>query len=107
MFQLFVNVIDVDFGTVDDLVADIFIDRTLDPSPTFTPTGSYGGGSGGSIRLQFRVECNDNYFGLDCGTFCVDTDDSSGHFTCGSNGERICLPGWSEPDTNCLTREIQ
>ena len=107
MFQLFVNVIDIDLGSADDLIANIFIDRMLDPSDTFTSTESYGTGSGGSIRLQFKVECNDDYYGLDCGTFCMDTDDSSGHFTCGSNGERICLTGWSGPTTNCLTRKVQ
>ena len=105
MFQLFVRVVDIDTVT-DDLIANIFIDRTMNPREIFTPTQSYGSGSGGSIRLQFKVECNNGYYGADCGTFCIDTDDTSGHFTCGSNGEMICLPGWSEPTSNCLTRKL-
>ena len=35
---------------------------------------------------------------------CVNTDSSSGHYTCGSNGEKRCLTGWSNPSGNCLTR---
>ena len=107
MFQLFVNVIDIDTPIRSDLIANIFIDLILVPSATFTSTQDYGTGSGGSIRLQFKVECDDNLYGHDCGTFCVDSDDSSGHFTCGSNGERICLSGWSDPTTNCITRMFQ
>ena len=105
MFQLFVNIIDIDVLD-NDLIANIFIDLSLELNDAFTAMESYGTGSGGSIVLQFKVECNDNYYGLDCGTFCVDTDNTSGHFTCGSNGERICLLGWSEPTTSCLTRKL-
>ena len=34
----------------------------------------------------------------------MSTDSSSGHYTCGSNGEKRCRAGWSNPSGNCLTR---
>ena len=104
MFQLYVNVQDID-PQFHDLIADIFIDLILDPSESFNPVGTYGMRSGGSITLQFKVMCNADYYSLDCATFCVDTDDDTGHFNCSSTGEKLCLPGWSEPTTNCLTRK--
>ena len=105
MFQLFVNIIEVD-PVFNDLIANIFIDMVLNPSESFTSMGTYGTGSGGSITLQFKVTCHTNFYGPNCTTFCIDTDDNTGHFTCGSNGEKLCLTGWSEPSGNCLTRKL-
>ena len=93
-------------GIYHDLIANIFIDHILEPSEDFTSVGTYGRGNGGNITMQFKVSCDTDYYGLNCGTFCRDTNTSSGHFTCGSNGDKICLPGWSEPTTNCLTRKL-
>ena len=57
---------------------------------------SYNGDHGNSrIQLSFRVQCEESFFGQNCTTFCQPTDDSTGHYTCGSNGERICLQGYS------------
>ena len=94
---------DFDSGSDNELIADIIINLNLLPSESFNSVGKYGTGAGGSITLQFKVECDDNYYGLDCGTFCEDTDDNTGHFTCNSDGEKVCLSGWVEPSSNCLT----
>ena len=105
-FQLLVNVEDYDSDSDNELIANIFIDLFLFPGDGFNSVGSYGTNTGGYITLQFKVECNDNYYGLDCGRFCEDTDDDTGHFTCNSNGDKVCLPGWSKPSSNCLTCEL-
>ena len=33
---------------------------------------------------------------------CELQDDSSGHFTCDINGNKVCLPGYQNPRTNCV-----
>ena len=104
MFQLFVNVIDRDVS-YHDLIANIRINLILNPNASFTSLGKYGTGNGGSITLQFKVTCNTNYYGHTC-THCTDTDDNTGHFTCGSNGEKLCLTGWSGPTGNCTSRKL-
>ena len=38
--------------------------------------------------------------------YCVATDSESGHYTCGSSGEKVCLEGWTNPTQHCLTREL-
>jgi len=57
------------------------------------------------IQLSFRVQCDHNFYGRNCSTFCVHTDNSTGHHACGANGERVCLNGWRNPSENCLTRK--
>ena len=44
--------------------------------------------------------CREGYFGPDCG--CSPRDDSTGHFTCDTNGIKVCLPGYQNPQTNCV-----
>ena len=52
-------------------------------------------------------DCAANYYPEgECDVFCVPRDDSGGHFTCNPvTGERECLGGFTDPETNC-TREV-
>ena len=84
---------------------DIYIEINISPSSVFTSSAYYDGDHGNArIQLSFRVQCSSNYYGSNCGTYCVSTDSSGGHYTCGSNGEKRCRTGWSNPPGNCLTR---
>ena len=40
-------------------------------------------------------------YGDNCTVLCEPRDDTLGHYTCGSAGERVCLEGYGNPDTNC------
>lgn len=85
---------------------DIYIHRTLASSSSFTDPTYYSGDYGNAmIQLSFRVQCDHNFYGRNCSTFCVHTDNSTGHYACGANGERVCLNGWRNPSENCLTRK--
>lgn len=58
------------------------------------------------LTARFNVWCDPNYHGSDCATYCVATDSvNGGHYTCDSNGQKICNNGYSNPANNCLTRE--
>lgn len=59
-----------------------------------------------TLDFQMMVYCEDNYYGKKCDKYCYGQDhDSTGHFTCDVNtGEKICLPGWEQPATNCKVR---
>ena len=104
-FQLYVRVVDEDSGNSDDHVDDIYIDISLSVSSSFTTQTDFYGDHGNSrIRLAFRVRCNANYYGSDCATYCVNTDDSTGHYTCGPDGTKNCLSGWT--GTECNTRKF-
>lgn len=61
--------------------------------------------SGERTNLVFRgmtLVCKEGYFGPDCGSPCISQNDSTGHFTCGVNGAKVCLPGYQNPETNCV-----
>uniref|UniRef100_K1PXU0 Delta-like protein n=1 Tax=Magallana gigas TaxID=29159 RepID=K1PXU0_MAGGI len=53
-------------------------------------------------RLNFSLAsyCDQNYYGEDCSINCVPEDfGCNGHYRCGADGAKICLPGWKGP--NC------
>ena len=105
--SLFIKVEDYDLSNPDDHVDNVYATITLTPSSSFTSIRTYNGIYGNSrIELSFRLQCSSNFYGSDCATYCVPRDDSGGHYSCGTNGQRICLSGWSGPSNNCLTREL-
>ena len=55
-----------------------------------------------TFSLNLRAVCKENYYGSDCSMICEPQDDSTGHFTCGGNGNRVCLLGYQNPGTNCV-----
>ena len=102
--RLFIEVEDYDSFNSDDHVDDIYVTISLTPSSSFTSRTAYNGVHGNSrIELSFRVQCTTNFYGSNCATYCVARDDSGGHYSCGSNGEKLCLSGWSDPTTDCTT----
>ena len=70
----------------------------------------------GNFREPDCVECDDNFQGKNCDTCienyypqgvctkeCTLRDDPLGHYTCDSNGDIVCLPGYTDISTNCVT----
>lgn len=57
------------------------------------------------FKIRVRLYCQANYYGSDCSVHCVPQDNNSGHYTCGSNGEKICNTGYTNSAGNCLTRK--
>ena len=99
---LFIEVEDNDLF-FDDHVDDVYATITQSPSSSFSSRQtSYTGVHGNSrIELSFRVQCTGDFYGSNCAINPVARDDSRGHYRCGSNGETICLSGWSEPVSDC------
>ena len=56
-------------------------------------------GSVSPRQFRVRVKCSANYYNTTCTTFCRPRDDQFGHYTCGLNGEKVCLAGWQ--GSNC------
>ena len=45
------------------------------------------------VDMRFRVMCQQNYYGADCVTFCMDQSDDvdvNGYYTCNSDGSIQC-----------------
>lgn len=47
-----------------------------------------------TLRFEYRVKCEEYYYGRGCENVCRPRDDSFGHFTCSTTGKRVCLSGW-------------
>lgn len=53
------------------------------------------------LDLRWRVVCATDYYGSNCSVYCKAMNDSGGHYTCDSNGNKECLRGWVLPGSNC------
>ena len=106
--RLYIKVEDYDSYNSNDDVDNVDVTITLMPNSTFTPRQWYTGVYGNSrIELSFRLQCGSNLYGSNCTTFCVARNDSEGHYSCGSDGQKMCLMGWTEPTNNCTVRKYQ
>ena len=46
------------------------------------------------LSYSYRVVCDANYYGDKCLDICKARDDNRGHYTCGEDGQKVCLSGW-------------
>ena len=88
----------------DPLSSDDVIDRqqrkvTVLPTSWVSPTKwrqTSLGGSPSTTILQYSVQCNQDYYGPSCTTYCIARDDDiAGHYTCDkASGHKVCRAGW-------------
>ncbi|XP_062872556.1 delta-like protein C [Trichomycterus rosablanca] len=46
------------------------------------------------LRYSYHVLCDELYYGESCSDYCRPRDDTFGHYSCDSSGQRICNAGW-------------
>ena len=101
-FQLYVEVRDDDspfFGSelIDEI--KVQVPGTIGKVSSQESVGTYGVVL---LVLSYSVTCTQNYYGPDCSTYCVPSDNSMGHYNCDpSNGSKICLQGYQNPENDC------
>ena len=73
-------------------------------SSTFSSNTTVNEGGSNVISLSYatRIKCATNYYRSDCSVYCIPTCDNTGHYTCDTNGNKICLPGYTNTSNNCL-----
>lgn len=105
-FQFQIRVNDKDFDS-DDLIDRVFvIGDGVAISDSFTPVQFYTGiYSNVRMEASYRAVCQTNYHGPTCMVYCRGRNDSLGRFECDSDGQPVCLQGWTDPNNQCLTRE--
>lgn len=108
MVELLFTVYDLDSSvTIDaesDLVDNIIITPMIFAVPaqndSFTDIMTFSGNYT-ELDISFRLTCGEDYYGPEC-VFCMDTNDTTGHYTCDrSTGEKVCLEGYQNSDTDC------
>ena len=99
-FQLYVEVVDNDPFDID-LIDEV---KVLVPGTKGEVTSQTFIGTFGivSLVLSYSLTCTQNYYGSNCTTYCVPSDNNMGHYNCDpSNGNKICLPGYQNPESDC------
>ena len=98
-----VRVDDEDPLDSNDLIDRVVLQLHLSPNMLYMSTITHVGIYGRAImRFKFRFTCQMHYYGSNCATFCTPQDsDQLGHYTCDSDGRRVCMSGYTGAD--CLT----
>lgn len=99
---------DFDGHDQDDFVDDIFINMILHVSRDYTSIEEYTGELGSvKILARFRVRCQQDFFGVDCYTFCIPQNDSNrGHYLCDQSGNIVCLEGFKNAQNSCRDSKL-
>ena len=75
-------------------------------SDTFTAQQTYTGiYNNVQMTVSYKAVCQTNYYGSLCTVFCRGRNDTTGRYECDSEGQPVCLEGWTNIATNCLTRK--
>ena len=98
-----------DGSATDDLIASTRLDQSPANLGSIWTRETLRVLTNGNIHLilvlEWKVECLPNYLN-DCLTYCVSTNDSSGHYTCDPLGYKLCHNGYEDPNTNCTKRTL-
>ena len=98
--EMYVRVDDDDDDGTSDLVTRFYIEISATAGLEFTSTQEYGENSVGLLGASYRVSCTEDFYSPDCSVFCRARDDAQGHYTCDSQGNRVCLSGNCSPETD-------
>ena len=86
----------------EELIDRLFVNVSIAVGDRETVPSFYTGEGGyGEMQLSFQVDCAENFYSPDCSVFCRARDDAQGHYTCDSQGNRVCLDGFENLDSNC------
>lgn len=104
---MIIAVKDDDHPFTDDSIDRIVIQRRMTPGQS--ERSSFSGQHIGDFRMDVTVtvQCDPNFYGSNCSIACVPRNDSQGHYTCNSNGQKVCNAGWIDPFYSCTTRKLQ
>jgi len=53
------------------------------------------------LRMNFELECSENFYSENCAVFCQERDDDFAHLACDSSGNIVCMEGFTDLTTNC------
>ena len=104
-FRLIISVNDADLFS-SDIIDKIVVQRNM--SPGDTERSNFSGQHITDFRMDITVtvRCDSNFYGSHCSIACAPRDDSEGHYTCNSDGKKVCNVGWNDPFYNCTTRKL-
>ncbi|XP_014252915.1 protein jagged-1b isoform X2 [Cimex lectularius] len=101
-FTLILQAVDYNNSTSSDstgIIEEASYSGIILPSPTWHTLNHQG--QIANIIYRVRVQCDQHYFNATCTKLCRPRDDKFGHYTCDTNGDKVCINGWK--GTNCET----
>ena len=101
---MYIRVLDGDIGIVE-LINEIFIEISRSVG-LIVENEVVGIHNLATLSLSHSLVCSQNYYGDNCSTYCIPQNDTDGHYDCNElTGEKVCLSGYLNPDSNCTECE--
>ena len=88
------------FSIADSLISRMATQKKLNASSSGHWTHGRHSEGRTTLDFEYRMICTQHYYGKDCDTLCKPRNDKFGHYTCGQDGTKICLPGWQKDMNN-------
>lgn len=85
------------------LITRLMTQRWLELGETWTADDHHTAHA--SLSYEYRVVCQEHYYGEGCRKWCKPRNDSFGHYVCNATGYLVCLEGWQGTKNYCITRE--
>lgn len=60
-----------------------------------------------TLQASFNMRCAQYFYGSQCDIFCQSHNDDTGHYTCDSQGNKLCNEDYQMNETNCTIREFK
>nr|XP_046246089.1 delta-like protein C isoform X2 [Scatophagus argus] len=76
----------------NNLISRVATSRRLTVGEEWSQDVHFGNQS--ELRYSYHVVCDEHYHGEGCTAYCRPRNDTFGHFTCDSDGNRRCQEGW-------------
>ncbi|XP_050714055.1 delta-like protein 1 [Eriocheir sinensis] len=55
-----------------------------------------------SLSYEYRVTCQEHYYGDGCRKSCRPRNDTFGHYLCNATGDLVCMEGWTGIEGYCV-----
>ncbi|KAK4293426.1 hypothetical protein Pmani_033878 [Petrolisthes manimaculis] len=83
------------------LITRLMTQRWLDLGDSWTADDHHTAHA--SLSYEYRVFCQEHYYGEGCRKWCRPRNDSFGHYVCNTTGDLVCLEGWQGTKNYCIT----
>lgn len=97
-----IQVYDNDQSYYGEFIDNFTMNLTFITNIYYSTPVKYSGTFGvATITFAYRFYCAENYYGNKCDIYCQPTDSYLGHYYCDFDGQKLCIDGYSNPDSNC------
>ena len=106
-FQMFVSIQTLNDSKIDQVVFNWILNASLTfEFVEWTPV-QIGATQNNVVTMEARARayCGRDHYGVECRKMCYRKNSGNTNVRCDPDGNKVCLAGYTNVTTNCITRE--